>query len=135
MKKGWRENPLHGRYPLRTDHADVGKATTHQWLSSSSLKGETEGFILAAQDQSISTRVYQTRILKNGADPNCRLCTEKEETVDHIISACPTIVNTEYLQGHDRVARFIHWTLCTNFNLPHTEKWYEHTPQPVIEST
>ena len=78
MKKGWREKPLHGKYPLRIDHADVNKTTTHQWLSSSSLKGETEGFILAAQDQSISTCVYQTRILKNGPDPNCRLCTKKE---------------------------------------------------------
>ena len=135
MKKGWREKPLHGKYPLRTDHADVDKATTHQWLSSSSLKGEHEGFILAAQDQSISTQVYQTRILKNGADPNCRPCTEKEETVDHIISACCTIVNTEYLQRHDRVTKFIHWTPWKNFNLLHTEKWYEHTPHPVIEST
>ena len=24
----------------------------------------------------------------NGADPNCRLCTLTEETVDHIVSAC-----------------------------------------------
>ena len=131
MKKGWREKPLHGKYPLRTDHVDVDKATTHHWLSSSSLKDETEGFILAAQNQSISTRVYQTRILKNGADRNCRLCAEKEETVDHIISACHTIFNTEYLQRHDRAATFI---VCKNFNLLHTEKWYEHTPQPVIES-
>ena len=126
MKKEWREKPLHGKYSLRTDHTDVDKATTDQWLSSSSLRGETEGFILSAQE---------TRILKNGADPNCRLCTEKEEIVDHIISACPTIVNNEYMERHDRVAKFIHWTLCKNINLTHTEKWYEHTPQPVIEST
>ena len=83
----------------------------------------------------IASWVYQTRILKNGADPNCRLCTEQEETVDHIISACPTIANSEYLRRHDRVAKFIHRTRCKNFNLPNTEKWYEHTPQPVIEST
>ena len=34
---------------------------------------------------------------------------EREETVDHIVSACPTIVDTDYLQRHDRVASFIHW--------------------------
>ena len=37
MKKTWREKPLHGRYPLRTDNGDVDRTTTHQWLSSSSL--------------------------------------------------------------------------------------------------
>ena len=40
MKKRWTEIPLHGNYPLRTDNTDVDRATTHQWLSSSSLKGE-----------------------------------------------------------------------------------------------
>ena len=44
--------------------------------------------------------------------------TEREETVDHIVSACATIVNTEYLEKHDGVANFIHWILCKNFNLP-----------------
>ena len=33
---------------------------------------------------------------------------KREETVDHIVSAFSTIVNTEYLQRHDRVASFIH---------------------------
>ena len=112
MKKGWREKPLNGKYPLRTANADVDRATTHQWLSSSSLERENDGFILAARDQSISTRAYQSRILNNRADPNYRLCTERQETVDYIVSAFHTIVNTKYLQRHDRVASFIHWTLC-----------------------
>ena len=68
MKKTWREKPLHGRYPLRTDDGDVDRATAHQWFSSFSLKGETEGFILAAQGQSLTTRMCQAKILKNGAD-------------------------------------------------------------------
>ena len=50
--------------------------------------------------------------------------------VDHTVLVCPTIVNTEYLQRQDRVASFVHWILCKNFNLPRTEKWYEHKPQP-----
>ena len=85
MKKGWREKQLHGKYPLRTDNADVDRATTHQWLSSSSLKGETEGFILAAQDKSISTRAYQSRILNNGACPDCKVCTERKRKPEPIL--------------------------------------------------
>ena len=68
MKKAWRKKSLHGRCPLRTDNGDVDGTTTHQWLSSSSLKGETEDFILAAEDQSLATRVYQAKVLKSGAD-------------------------------------------------------------------
>ena len=63
------------------------------------------------------------------------MCTERDQTVDPILSACPTIVNPEYLQRHDQVASFIHWKLCKNFDLPQTEKSFEHTPQPATEST
>ena len=63
MKKTRREKLLHGRYPLRINNGDVDRTTTHQWLRSSSLEGE--GFILTAQDQSLATRMYQAKILKN----------------------------------------------------------------------
>ena len=69
MKNTLRKKPLHGRNPLRTDNGDVDRATTHQWLSSSSLKGETEDFTLAAQNQSLPTRMYQVKIFKNGTGP------------------------------------------------------------------
>ena len=32
---------------------------TYQWLKSGGLKSETEGFIIAAQDQAIKTNYYQ----------------------------------------------------------------------------
>ena len=102
MKKERREK--HGKYRLRTDNADVDRATTHYWISSSILEGEPEAFILAAQDQSISTQAFQSRILNNGVALNCRLCTQSEETVDHTVLARPTIFNVVYLQRHDRVA-------------------------------
>ena len=131
-KKTWREKPLRGRY-LQTDNGDVDRTTTHRLLSGCSLKGETEGFILAAQDQSIATWMYQAKTLKNGADPQCRLCTHSEETIDHMMSGCPTIVTTEYLQRNDQVAKFIHLTLCKHYEIPHTEKWYQYTLEPVVE--
>ena len=59
---------LHGRYSLETYKGDVDRTTTnHKWLSSSSLKGGLIlGFILAAQEQSLVTRMYRAKILKMG---------------------------------------------------------------------
>ena len=78
--------------------------------------------------------MYQAKILINGAEPRCQLCTHSEETIDHMISGCSTIVNTEYLQRHERVAKFMQWTLCKHYEIQHTEKWYKHTPEPVVET-
>ena len=63
------QKPLHGQYPARTNQTDVDTQKTHQWLRSSGLKAETEGFIIAAQDQSLHTRNYQARILKKRSRP------------------------------------------------------------------
>ena len=90
LKLTWEEKPLHGQYPRRANNAVVDQKKTHQWLRSSGLKAETEGFILTAQDQGLLTRNYQAKVMKNG-DPRCRICTQYEETIDHLISGCPTL--------------------------------------------
>ena len=53
VKSTWEEKSLHGQYPLRANNADVDQKRTHPWLRSSGIKSEAEGFILAAQDQSL----------------------------------------------------------------------------------
>ena len=52
----------------QSQKAGVDLHDTHQWLRSAGLKVETEGFIAAAQDQSLFTRNVQVNILHNGAD-------------------------------------------------------------------
>ena len=93
----WKSKPLHGQYPLRSQKADVDLHDTHQWLRSAGLKAETEGFIVAAQDQSLFTRNFQANILHNGADPRCRFCNTSTMTNDHLISGC-TILNQMSIQ-------------------------------------
>ena len=133
LTENWEGKALHGKYPARVNDNDVNKTLTHQWLASSGLKSETEGFIIAAQDQCLNTRNYQAHVLKNGADPLCRICNQYNETIDHIVSGCPILAPSEYKNRHDRVGQYIHWGLCKHFNLPHEEHWWEHKPPPVVE--
>jgi hypothetical protein len=134
MTEIWEEKPMHGQYPKRVKKADVEQDQTHQWLRSAGLKSETEGMVMAAQNQSLATRAYHHKIIKDGTDPKCRMCNQYEETIDHIVSGCPTLAKTEYIQRHDRAAKYIHWKICQHFKLPTADKWYEHQPLTVAEN-
>ena len=85
-------------------------------LRSSGLKAATEGFIMAAQDQSLWTRNFQANVIRNGTSPNCRLCDKFNKTIDHLISGCPTLAKTEYVNRHNRVGTYIHWKICKYYN-------------------
>ena len=50
------------------------------------LKGETEGLITAAQDQTLNTRYYSKHIMKEGHTDRCRMCHSQAETEECIIS-------------------------------------------------
>lgn len=67
---------------------DIDHNLTYQWLQRTGLKGETEGFATAVQDQSLPARNYQANILKDGSDLLCRICGKSTETIDHIVSGC-----------------------------------------------
>ena len=55
MQTRWEAKGLHGRYPSRIKEADVDMKATNQWFKSSGLQDETEGLIIAAQDQTLTT--------------------------------------------------------------------------------
>ncbi|XP_066926768.1 uncharacterized protein [Clytia hemisphaerica] len=135
LEQTWSQKSLHGQYYHRSHQADVDIEATHQWLRSSGLKAETEGFILAAQDQSLFTRNYQANILKNGSDPNCRFCNKHVESIDHLVSGCPVLTPNEYVKRHDRVGQYLHWCICKHYGVETDASfWYEHHPPAVVES-
>ena len=133
LERKWQDKPLHGQFVTRSKNADVDEKATHQWLSSSALKGETEGFILAAQDQSLFTRNYQANVLHYGADPKCRFCDEKIESIDHLVSGCSLLTPNEYKNRHDSVGQYLHWKICKEYSIDTNPNWYEHHPKPVTE--
>ena len=124
LKSTWEEKYLHGQYLLRANNTDVDQKKTHQWFRSSGLKAETKGFILDAQDQSLLTRNYQAKVMKSGADPRCRICTQYDKTIDHLISGCTTLAPNEYLNRHNRAAQYLHWKICKHYRAQHAENWH-----------
>ena len=45
-------------------------------------KAETEGLIIAAQDQTLATRSYHAGIIRDGSDPVCRICNRYKDVND-----------------------------------------------------
>ena len=54
--------------------------------------------------------------------------------INYIKSECSKFVQREYKTRHDWVGNVIHWELCKKFKFDHTNKWYMHNPESVIQN-
>ena len=64
----------------------------------------------------------------------CRLCDDRDETINHIRSKCNKLAPKKYKTRHDWVGKMIHWELCKKFKYDHMNKWYMHNPEFVLEN-
>ena len=63
-------------------------------------------------------------------DSKCRLCQQFDETIDHIISACPIMAKEQYVKWHYRVSAQLHFNICKETGVRMDKKhWYEHVPE------
>ena len=95
---------------------------------------ETESLLIAAQDNAIRTNHIKARIDKTQQNSKCRLCGDRDQTINHVISECSKLAQREYKARHDWVGKVIHWKMCKTFKFDHTNKWYMHNPAPVLEN-
>ena len=72
----------------------------------------------------------KARIDKTQQNSKCRLCGDRDETINHI-SECSKSAQKEYKTRHDWVSKVIHWEMCKKFKFDHNNKWYMHNPAPV----
>jgi hypothetical protein len=97
---------------------------------------EAEGFIFAIQDRVINTRNYKKHIcgLQSIID-KCRICGTEWETIEHIISSCTVLSQSEYKKRHDIFATIIHKNLAVKFNLlKDTQPHYVYKPESCLEN-
>ena len=71
---------------------------------------------------------------KTGNNAMCRYCSEHQETINHLVSGCPTLAINEYMIRHNKVAQYIHWKVCQHYELRVADHWYEHQAMPVTEN-
>ena len=98
------------------------------------IKRETESLLIAAQNNAIRTNHIKTRIDKTQQSCKSRLCHDRNETINHIISKCSKLAQKEYKTRHDWMGKVIHREMCKKFKFDHTNKWYMHNTAPVLEN-
>ena len=106
----------------------------HRWLRKENFKRETESLRIAAQDSAIRTNHIKARIDKTKQNSKCRLCSDRDETIGHIISECSKLAQRKYKARYDWVGKVIHWEMCKTVKFDHTNKWYMYNPAPVLEN-
>ena len=53
---------------------------------------------------------------------------------NHIISKYSKYAQTKYKNRHDWVARVIPWEQCKKLKFDHTNKWYKHNQESVLNN-
>ena len=111
---------LYGRFKRLINNVSHEKIWT--WLRKGNLKREMESLLIAAKDNALRTNHIKARIDKTQQNSKCRLCGDRDETINHIISECSKLALREYKATHEWVGKVIHWEMCKKFKFDHTNK-------------
>ncbi|XP_052748596.1 uncharacterized protein LOC128200170 [Galleria mellonella] len=136
--ENWKKKTLHGRHPHDLEQTHIDKTASNQWLKIGNLFPETEGFLIAIQDQIINTKNYRKFIIKDPtiSSDKCRKCHIQPETIQHITGACVSLTQTDYTHRHNQIVNIIHQTLAQKHKLIEDTNtpYYKYTPQTVLEN-
>ena len=132
LGKKWERKLLHGRFKRLINNISHDKTWT--WLRKGNFKRKIESLPMAARNSAIRTNHIKARIDKTQQNSKCRLCSDRYETINHIISECSILAQKEFKARHDWVGKVIHWEMCKKFKFDHANKWYMHNPASVLEN-
>ena len=82
-KQNWKGKQLYGRFKRLINNISHDKTWT--WLRKENFKRETEPVLITAQNSAIRTNHIKARIDKKQQNSKCRLCGDRDETINHII--------------------------------------------------
>ena len=117
-KQKWEGKQLYGWFKRLINN--ILREKNRTWLRKENFKRETESLLIAAQDNVVRTNHIKARIDKMQQNSKCSLCGNRDETINHIISECIKLAQTEYKTRH--------WEMCKKFKFNHTNKWIYAQP-------
>ena len=104
------------------------------WLKKGNIKKETKSLLIAAQNNATRTNHTNAGIDKTQKISKCRLCGDINKTINRIICEYSKLAQKEYKARYDWVGKVIHREFCKKFKFDHTNKWYMHNPESVLEN-
>ena len=121
----WEGKQLYGRFKRLINNISHDKPWT--WLRKGNFKWETNSLLIAAQNNVVRTNHVKARIDKTQQNSKCTLCSDRDQTINRIISKCCKLAQKEYQTEHD-------WEMCEKFKFDNTNNWNMHNPAPVLEN-
>ena len=131
-KPKWEEKQLYGR--LKWLINNISHHKTRTWLRKGNFKRETESLLIVAQNNTAITNHIKARINKMQQNSKCRLCGDRDETINHIINESSKLALKEYKTRYDCVAKVIHSEMCKKLKFNYTNKWYIHNPESDLQN-
>ena len=131
-KQKWEGKQFYGRFQRLRNNISPDKTWT--WQRKGNLKGETESLLIAAQNNAVRTNQLKARIDKSQQNSKYKLCGDRDETINHIISECKKLAQKEYKTRHGWVGKVSPWEMYKKLKFDHTNKWYMHNQAPVLEN-
>ena len=123
-KQKWEEKQLSGWFKRLINN--ISHEKTWMWLREGNFKRETESLLIATQNNAMRTNHIKARIDNTQHKSKYRLCGDRDDTMNHIISECSKLAQKKYKTRHDWVGK--------KFKFDHTNKWYMHNPASVQEN-
>ncbi|GJQ88279.1 hypothetical protein Trydic_g3761 [Trypoxylus dichotomus] len=111
---------MHGQYFKLVTEQGQSPELSFSYLTSPTptLNSETEGFITAVQDGVFHTLAYAKRVPEMPlGDTRCRACRTHEETVMHLLSACPRYAPTLYTDRHNMTLKVLYYRLRHEYKI------------------
>ena len=101
---------MYGYFKWQT--SEIVHKNTWRWLRKGNLKREIESFLITAQNNALRTNHIKVKIDNTPQNSKCRLCIDRHETINYIISECSKLAQKEYRTRHEWVKKVSHWELC-----------------------